>query len=104
MGKLFMVAGGVVEPSAGKPGAVSAYVVLSAGRMSRIFKVEGPRDAAVVKELAAATTVDMKRFQTELAQDLAAAAPGAAVQRPDDKWVTGLVAAYLKKSEGLDVE
>ena len=35
MGKLLMLAGGIVEPGKGEEATVSAYVALSAGRQSR---------------------------------------------------------------------
>jgi hypothetical protein len=111
MSKLMMLAGGIAEPGGGKPGSVSAYVVYSAGHASRLFKVKGPSTAPAVSELAAATTIDLKRFQTELAADLApaldelrkAGGPGA-VAAPSDAWVCGVVRAHLKSTEGLEVE
>lgn len=107
MGTLLMLAGGIVEPGAGRPGSVSAYVVLSAGRQSRIFKVRGPADRPVVTELGAETTVDLGRFQDELRGDLKPAldevhAQGgaAAITLPKKEWVCGLVATHLRAAEG----
>ena len=105
MTKLLMLAGGVVAKGATE-GDLCAYVVLSAGHASRLFKVTGPSAAATISELAAATTIDMKRFEREVAETLApavaAAGNGAAVAAPSKEWVCGLVAAHLKKVEGAD--
>ena len=110
--KLLMVAGGIVEPGGGRPGTVSAYVVLSARRgATRIFKVRGPADAPTIEELPAATTIDLGRFQTDLHEDLeptirAIQSRGgtAGVSSPAPAWVCGLVGAYLKEREGLEVD
>jgi hypothetical protein len=100
-----MLAGGIVEPGAGRPGAVSAYVALSTGRASRLFKVQGPADRPVVTELDRATTVDLARFQLEVARDLEPAlheirARGgpAGVSTPSSAWVCDLVKAYAEPS------
>jgi hypothetical protein len=105
-----MLSGGIVEPGGGHPGAVSAYVVFSAGRKSRLFKVKGPSNAPEVTELEAATTLDLKRFQHELTADLAPSlaelnkvGAAAGVATPSSAWVCDVVRAYLKKSEGLEV-
>jgi hypothetical protein len=110
--KLLMVAGGIVEPGGGQPGAVSAYVVLSAGRTStRIFKVRGPTNQVEIRELPAAITVDLGRFQSELHEDLEpvvreiqARGGTAGVSSPAAAWVCGVVSAHLKQTEGLDVD
>jgi hypothetical protein len=111
MGKLLVLAGGIVEPGKGREATVSAYVAFSAGRQSRLFRVNGPATAAKVTELEAATTVDPRRFQRELEEDLAPALQALRVQgepvhitRPKDAWVTGLVRDHLKASEGIDVD
>jgi hypothetical protein len=111
MGKLLMLAGGTVDPGKGRPATVSAYVALSAGRQSRLFRVSGAADSVKVTELAAATTIDAKRFQRELEDDLtptltALRAQGEPVHivRPKDAWVTGLVRDHLKQAEGLEVD
>lgn len=70
MPSLFVLAAGIVECGAGRPGMLSAYVVLREGKESRLFKVRGFADAAIVTELDAATTIDLARFQRELADDL----------------------------------
>lgn len=97
-----MLAGGIVERGAGRPGFVSAYVVLNEGAKSRLFKVRGPSDAPEVTELDAATTVDLARFRRELADDLEPAlaevrARGGspAVATPKADWVTSVVERYL---------
>jgi hypothetical protein len=95
-----MMAGGTAPGEAGSAGWVSAYVVLSAGAQSRVFKVLGKMDAPQIDELPAATTLDLKRFQEELKKDLY----GMGVVRTADKdWVCGVVRAHLKTSEGIDV-
>jgi len=102
MAKLLVLAGGIVERGAGQPGMVSAYVVLSEGSKSRLFRVRGPTDAPVVTELDAATTVDIARFRRELADDLdpvlaeiraRGGSPSIAVPKPE--WVTGIVERHL---------
>lgn len=97
-----MLAGGIVEPGVGQPGGVSAYVALSAGRASRLFKVEGPANAPEVRELDPATTVDVNRFRREVADDVEpalAAIRGAggtgAVAEPSGAWVTDVVRRHL---------
>lgn len=111
MSKLLMVAGGIVEPGGGQPGAVSAYIVLSARSSTRIFKVRGPTNHVEVHELPAAITVDLGRFQSELHADLEPAvreiqARGgqAGVSTPAPAWVCGIVRSHLKQTEGLDVD
>jgi len=111
MGKLLMLAGGIVEPGQGREATVSAYVAFSAGRQSRLFRVNGPSSAVKVTELQAATTVDTRRFQRELEEDLEPALVALRVHgepvhitRPKDAWVTGLVRDHLKASEGLDID
>ena len=105
-----MLAGGIVEPGKGRDSTVSAYVALSAGRQSRLFRVNGPASAVKVTELEAATTVDTRRFQRELEEDLAPTLLALRVHgepvhitRPKDVWVTGFVRDHLKKTEGLEV-
>ncbi len=105
-----MLAGSIVQRRNAKGAAVSAYVVLSAGHVSRIFKVEGTLAKAAVSELEAATTVDIKRFQRDLEVDLEAALEeermhGAPVhvERAPEAEVYALVRNHLKSTEGLDV-
>ena len=106
-----MLAGGIVEPGGGQSGSVSAYVVLSAGGKSRLFKVRGVTSETEITELPGATTVDLGRFQSELASDLApaleairaAGGPGA-IAPPKKEWVCGLVREHLLGAEGLVVD
>jgi hypothetical protein len=94
------MAGAAAPGDAGSAGWVSAYVVLSAGAQSRVFKVQGKMDAPHVDELPAETTIDLKRFQNELKNDLY----GMGVVRAADKdWVCGVVRAHLKETEGIDI-
>src|SRR6185436_18529181 len=102
MPSLFVLAAGIVECGPGRPGMLSAYVVLNEGRASRLFKVRGFADAAIVTELDAATTVDIARFRRELADDLApliaelraqGIAPSIAVPSPES--VTSIVDRHL---------
>jgi hypothetical protein len=97
-----MLAGGIVERGGGRPGAVSAYVALHAVRASRLFKLKGPTDAPSVTELDAATTVDLARFQREVADDLAPTLAEirvqggpAAIAQPKAEWVTDIVERFL---------
>jgi hypothetical protein len=108
MGKLWMVAGRQVNGGDGKE-RLGAYVVLSAGRMSRIFAVRGTTSSAEVTELPSATTIDMKRFESELEKDLrleagVSGAQAAPATRPSEAWVCGAVRTHLKKAENLDIE
>jgi hypothetical protein len=105
-----MLAGGIVEQSGGLPGMASAYVVLSAGRKSRIFKVHGTIGALVVDELPAATTIDLQRFQRELESDLmplllGARATGgeAALGTPSEESIFDAVRRHLKTNEGFEI-
>jgi hypothetical protein len=109
--KLLVLASGVVKAPKGGPKAVSAYVVLSAGAGSRVFRVRGLADAPKVEELPAATTLDMKHFQVELQEDLQPAldelrAEGhpAHVELSRPEWVAAFVRKHLKATEGIDVE
>jgi hypothetical protein len=111
MAKLLVLASGMVQEPGGAPLAVSAYVVLSAGTASRIFRVRGPGRAPSVEELPAATTIDIRRFQIELQADLqgdldALRAKGhpAHVEPSSPEWVCSFVRAHLQTSEGAEVE
>ncbi len=111
MPKLLVLASGVVKVPRGGPRAVSAYVALSAGAQSRVFRVRGAADAPSVEELPPATTLDVRRFQTELQSDLQPAvdelrAQGQAahVELSRPEWVTAFVRKHLKATENLDVE
>ncbi|EYF04220.1 hypothetical protein [Chondromyces apiculatus] len=112
MSKARMLAGGLVEPGAGVPGAVIAYVAVSGGTQgSRLFRVEGPSSMPGVEELPSATTIDLGRFDRD-AQELLAPALTAieerggrgAITRPSPAWVCSVVRAYLRSAEGLEVD
>ena len=112
MSKLRMLAGGIVEPGAGQPGSVSAYVAFSGVRgKSRLFKVQGRIDTPIVTELDAATTVDLGRFRREVDEDLQPAVVAittrggaASVADPKPEWVAEVVRRHLRDAEGLDVD
>lgn len=107
-----MLAGGIVEPGAGAPGAVVAYVAVSGGpRGSRLFRVDGPASQPAVRELPPATTIDLGRFDHDARAELEPAlgaieARGGkgAVTRPAPAWVCSHVRAHLKAAEGIDIE
>jgi hypothetical protein len=102
MSKLWMVAGREVEDR-DATSRFGAFVVLSAGRLTRIFHVRGTAKAQEISELPPATTVDMSRFDAELTRDLPAPA-GTKAKKPDEAFVFGVLRSYLKKSEKLDVD
>jgi hypothetical protein len=109
--KLLVLASGVVKAPKGGPRAVSAYVVLSAGPQSRVFRVRGLADAPKVEELPPATTLDMKRFQGELQEDLQpqldelrAEGHAAHIELSPPEWVIAFVRKHLKQTEGIEVE
>jgi hypothetical protein len=110
--KLLVLASGVVKaPRGGGVRALSAYLVLSAGAKSRVFRVRGSADAPAIEELPPATTLDVKRFQTDLQEDLApvlqelrAEGYPAHVELSRHDWVAAIVRKHLKETEGLDVE
>ncbi|HEY1692919.1 MAG TPA: hypothetical protein VGG39_12200 [Polyangiaceae bacterium] len=111
MAKLLVLAAGVVKVPKGGIRAVSAYVVLSAGAQSRVFRVRGTADVPVIEELPPATTLDVKHFQGTLQEDLQPAvdqlrAEGhpAHVELARPEWLAGHVRKHLKDHEGLDVE
>ncbi len=109
--RLMMLSGGIVDAGGGRPAGVSAYVVLSEGTGSRIFKLKGDEGTHTVTEMGAATTLDLKRFQREVDEDLAPivdrirkAGGNAHVTKAKTQWVCGLVRDHLKAKEGLEVE
>jgi hypothetical protein len=110
VGKLLVLASGVVKAS-GAGRAISAYVVLSAGAASRVFRVRGDPSAPSIEELPSATTLDIKRFQTELQEDLQpalaaakSADPRAHVELTRAEWVCACVRKHIKELEGIDAE
>ena len=105
-----MLAGGIVEPGVGQPGAVSAYVAFSEGRSSRLFKVVGPTSAPRVSELDSATTVDANRFRREVMDDVTPALAAihrsggkGAIAIPSAHWVVDVVRRHLA-TQGTDVD
>jgi hypothetical protein len=109
--KLLVLASGVVKAPKEGPRAVSAYVALSAGAQSRVFRVRGSGSAPTVEELAPATTLDVKRFQVELQSDLQPTLDElrteghvAHIELSRPEWVTAFVRKHLKATEGLEVE
>lgn len=107
-----MLAGGIVEPGAGLPGAVLAYVAVSGGRQgSRLFRVDGPASAPAVQELSPETTIDLGRFthetETELQpvlEEMERLGGIPSIVIPSPAWICGEVRAYLKAQEGIEVE
>ena len=103
MSKPHVLASGIVEPGAGSPGAVVAFVAVNFGvDGSRLFKLSGPADAPRVEELAGATTVDLGRFQRELTEELQAAIEAiqelggkAGITQPSADWVCARVQDHL---------
>jgi hypothetical protein len=112
MPKARMLAGGVVEPGAGSPGAVLAYVAVSGGHLgSRLFRVEGPPNAPVIHELRSETTIDLSRFNRDTKRELQPAVEEierlggvSAIVIPKAEWICGEVRAHIKEREGIDVD
>jgi len=110
MSKLYMLAGGIVEPGGGRTGRVSAFVAFNPRPgVSRLFKVHGSAAAPGVSELPSATTVDLSAFRHELEQELAPeleaiASHGgaAAIAQPKADWIANIVRTHLKEAEGVD--
>jgi hypothetical protein len=111
VGKLIVLANGVIKVARGGSRGVSAYVALSAGPQSRVFRVRGAVDAPRVEELPPATTLDIQHFQEQIQQDLQAALDDARAEghpahielsRPE--WVCVHVRNHLKVTEGIDVD
>ena len=104
MGKLFMLAGGIVEPGSGQPGRVSAFVAFNPRpTVSRLFKVRGPATAPEVVELPSATTVDLGAFRREVATELEpelerirSLGGASAIAQPRADWVTEVVKRHLR--------
>lgn len=98
-----MLAGGIVDGGAGKPGAVSAYVAFNPEPgISRLFKVSGPTSAPVVEELGSATTIDLGRFRRDLEEELAPtvqaireAGGQAGIADPKPEWIASIVERHL---------
>ncbi len=107
-----MLAGGIVEPGAGASGAVVAFVAVSGfPGGSRLFRIEGPASAPAVRELEAATTIDLGRFDRDAQEELepalaeiAARGGVGAIARPAPAWVAAQVRAFLERTEGLVID
>ncbi len=103
MSKLYMLAGGIVEPGAGRPGRVSAFVAYNPRPgASRLFQVSGSALAPEVTELPSATTIDLGQFRRELEAELrplvdeiSAMGGRAAIAEPKADWVAELVRRHL---------
>jgi hypothetical protein len=103
MGKFYMLAGGMVEPGEGNPGAVSAIVAYNPSpSVSRLFKVDGPASEPRVSELPSATTVDLGRFRSEVHEELkpvvdriASQGGSAAITSPKADWVNAIVQKHI---------
>jgi hypothetical protein len=111
MSKLYMLAGGIVEPGAGRPGRVCAFIAYNPkpGK-SRLFKVHGSATDPGVTELPSATTIDLGEFQNVLREELQPAVAeivalggNAAIAMPRAEWVSGVVRQHLKAAEGIEV-
>jgi hypothetical protein len=112
MPKARMLAGGIVEPGAGLPGAVLAYVAVSGGpKGSRLFRVDGPPGTPKVEELSPETTIDLSRFSRETESELQPVV--AEIERcggvsviaiPSPSWICDEVREFLKASEGLAID
>jgi hypothetical protein len=107
-----VLAAGIVEPGAGSPGAVVAFVAVNFGVAgSRLFKVSGPTDAPKIEELEGATTVDLGRFRRELEQELQPALDAirsrggrAAISEPAQTWVAARIRDHLQSTEGIALD
>jgi hypothetical protein len=97
MGKLRMIAGRQTGGGGGDE-CFGAYVVFAAGRSSRIFSVRGANGTSQVDELPAATTIDMRRFESALDKEIGGA------MRPSETAICDIVRRHLKTSEDLDVD
>ncbi len=111
VGKLLVLANGVVKVAHAGARAVSAYVALSAGPQSRVFRVRGPVEAPTVEELPSATTLDVQHFQTQIQRDLEpvlnearTAGHAAHIELSRPEWVCVFVRNHLKATEGIDVD
>jgi hypothetical protein len=101
-----MLVGGIVEPGAGAPGGVVAFVAVNLGvEGSRLFKVNGSPGSPVVQELPSATTVNLATFrealETELALSIAAIEElggTGAIAQPSADWVCEQVRQHLAAS------
>ena len=98
MSKLYMLAGAVAPGTDPASERVSAYVVLTEGGRSRLFKLTGTRAEPRIEELDAATTLDLKRFRDETKNDLAGLG---ALQAADGNWACEAVRTHLREDLGI---
>ncbi|GMV15681.1 MAG: hypothetical protein HS104_26000 [Polyangiaceae bacterium] len=111
MSKLYMLAGGIVEPGGGSAGRVSAFVAYNPRPgVSRLFKVHGAASEPMVSELPSATTIDLSAFRHELEQELepelraiGARGGAAAIAQPKADWIANVVRRHLAAVEGIEV-
>jgi hypothetical protein len=95
MSKLFLL-GGMVSTDA-DPHA-SAYVVVSEGRKSRVYRISGPVREPKIEEGQAGTTFDSERFRLESERDLA----GRGELKPvDPTWACEAVRIHLRRDLGF---
>lgn len=95
MSKLFFL-GGMVSTDADP--VVSAYVVVSEGQKSRMYRVSGPMRAPTVADTGAGTTFDSQRFQRESAADLDGRGP---LREVDPSWACEVVRVHLRRDLGF---
>ncbi len=106
-----VLASGIVEPGAGAPGGVVAFVAVNFGlEGSRLYKLHGPAGAPLVEELPSATTVNLGQFQRELDGELQKAVEAitqlggtGAIAKPSARWVCGHIRDHLQ-AEGIQID
>lgn len=109
--QLMLLAGGIVEPGAGHPGRVSAFVAYNPKPgQSRMFKVSGSAAGPSVGELPARTTVDISYFTSVMHEELdpvvdeiTSRGGHAALATPRAEWVCDVVRQHLVSAEGVNV-
>jgi hypothetical protein len=77
---------------------VSAYVVLSEGVKSRVFKLGGAKSSPEIEELKAATTIDLKRFRDAVLKDLEGRG---AITPADPNWACDVVRVHVRADLGV---
>ena len=93
-----MLAGAVATGTDPSTARVSAYVVLSEGAKSRVFKLTGTKAAPELEELQAATTIDLKRFRDAVQKDL----EGSGTVTPADaNWACEVVRVHVRADLGV---
>jgi hypothetical protein len=98
MSKLLMMAGAIATGGEPATDHVSAYVVLSDGGKSRMFRVFGTLSAPQIEELDGGTTLDLRRFQEKLKRDLVGLGP----HRPADAhWACDAIRVHLRCDLGM---